>query len=183
MIIVPAEPDIPANLSATADDGEVTVTWSPVSGATSYRLYWLASANCSALDTDDARVENAVSPHTHTGLANGTRYCYAVAAGNAGGESALSAAVSATPVPPPAAPANLSVTGGNSELTLRWDPVSGASTYNLYWLSPSNGQCSMLSRSNGTRVTGVTSPHVRSRPARFVCYAVTAVGSTGERVT
>jgi len=36
-------------------------------------------------------------------------------------------------VNPPAIPANVVAAAGNGQLTVSWDPVLGATSFNLYW--------------------------------------------------
>jgi hypothetical protein len=81
---------------ATAGDTQVMLSWTAVSGASSYHVkrstttggpYTQAGAPTSATFTD-------------TGLTDSTKYFYVVSAVNAGGESANSIEVSATPVVP-----------------------------------------------------------------------------------
>jgi hypothetical protein len=96
-------PAVPAGLHATAGSAQIVLTWTAVSGATSYHVkrsttnggpYTQISAPTAANFTD-------------TGLTNGTTYFYVVSALNSVGESANSAQVSATPA---AAVADITVT-------------------------------------------------------------------------
>src|SRR5207237_769418 len=66
-------------------------------------------------------------------------YYYVISALNAGGESANSAQVSATPAAPPGAPGNLTATAGNAQVTLSWTAVSGATGYNVKRSTSSGG--------------------------------------------
>lgn len=84
----------PANVTANPGDGQVTVLWDPVAGAVSYALYTAEGGNAAAR-TD---VGTATS-WTAVGLTNGHAYRFSVTATGAGGESAHSAEVSATPAP------------------------------------------------------------------------------------
>jgi len=92
----PGQTGIPQNVTATAGDRLVTVTWSPVSGATSYNLYW--STTSSVTKITGTKIEGVSSPYGHdSGLTNGTTYYYVVTAVGPDGESAESSEVSATP--------------------------------------------------------------------------------------
>jgi fibronectin type 3 domain-containing protein/DNA-binding protein YbaB len=90
---IPA-PGAPTGVTATAGNAQVTVTWTAVSGATSYNLYYAMSPGVTIASS---KVPGAASPYVQTGRTNGTTYYYRVSAVNAGGESALSSEVNATP--------------------------------------------------------------------------------------
>ena len=94
-----AVPATPADVRATAGDGEVRITWTPVAGATSYDLYWSTAAGVTK--TNGTRIQGVTSPALLTELANGTTHHYVVTAVNDVGESGESVEVTATPAPPP----------------------------------------------------------------------------------
>ncbi len=107
-----------------------------MTGATSYNVY------CSTLPfgTAGTKITGAARPYVQTGLAPSTTYYYVVTAVNGSGESAPSAQAAATtnaPVPVvPAAPAGVTATGGTNQVTVSWNAVAGATTYNLYMERP-----------------------------------------------
>ena len=80
-------------MTATAGNGQVGLSWSASSGATSY--------NVKRSTTSGGPYTTIASPtttsYTNTGLTNGTTYYYVVSAVNTAGESANSSQVSATP--------------------------------------------------------------------------------------
>ena len=173
-----AAPPAPTGLTATPGDGQNTIAWSPVGGATSYNVYWATAAGVTP--ATGTRIANATAPLLHTGLMDGTGYFYVVTAVNAIGEGAASTEVNATPVAPvspPAAPTGLTVTTGDTALTISWDPVSGASSYDLYW-STGPG----VTPANGTRIPGATSPYLQTAliNGETYHYVVTAVNAIGE---
>ncbi len=91
-VLISESLNAPTNLSATAGNGQVRLSWNPVAGATSYNLYWNVANGAEQLITITA------PPYTHTGLTNGTTYAYRMTAVNASGvEGASSQEVSATP--------------------------------------------------------------------------------------
>lgn len=79
----------------------------------------------------------------------------------------------------PAAPGGVSATAGNTQNTITWSASSGATSYNLYW-STTTG----VTTSNGTQITGVTSPYTHTSLTNGTAYyyIVTAVNATGESV-
>jgi fibronectin type 3 domain-containing protein len=129
---VPA-PGAPTNLTAVPGDGQVTLSWRRIAGASSYVVYWGTEPQ---VDTDSPAVTRVPGPpYVHLGRANGTTYYYRVSAMNPGGESPLSLEVSATPQPPaPATPGFLQAeAAGSHDVALSWGSVTRADTYELFW--------------------------------------------------
>jgi hypothetical protein len=91
-------PPVPAGLTATAGDAQVMLAWSLSTGATGY--YVKRSTTSGGPYAQIATL--AGTSFTDTGLTNGTKYFYVVAAYNAAGVSANSAEVGATPAAPAA---------------------------------------------------------------------------------
>jgi len=131
---------------ADAENGEVTLDWQMVADATSYNIYYgTTSSNLTKISTTPAVLIGP--PYTVTSLTNGTTYYFALSAVNASGESDLSNPISAIPNdrPPPAAPTNIRANAGNAEVTVSWNTVPGASSYNLYcWDGSSLGRVSII---------------------------------------
>ncbi|MFP2935029.1 fibronectin type III domain-containing protein, partial [Pyxidicoccus sp. 3LG] len=96
---------------------------------------------------------------------------YAVRARNAAGASAFSGNVSATTQAEPTVPAVpsglVATAGSESQITVTWNAVSGATGYDL--------------QRDGVTVTGVTSPHAHSDLAAGSAhtYAVRARNAAG----
>lgn len=94
----------PLNLQATPGDASVTLSWSPVAGASTYSVYMatqggVTKANYGSLP-GGARLAGRTSPATVAPLLNGTAYYFVVTAVNASSESAESTEVQATPRSP-----------------------------------------------------------------------------------
>ncbi len=171
---------IPLDLTVTEGSEEVTIDWDDIAGAT-YNLYWSTSPGVA---TSNDKIEDiSASEFTHTGLANGTTYYYAVTSNQVCGESGLSEEVSATPQAsglPPEQPSNVVAEAGDGEVSVSWDSVPGATSYNIYWdTSPD-----VTTTSNGSSIN-VTSPFVHDGLANGATYyyVVTAVNSYGEGLT
>ncbi len=91
-------PSTPTGVTATAQNGSVTLSWTASAGAASYNVYRGATAGGEAA----APLHSGLTATTYTdsGLTNGATYYYTIAAVNSGGTSAPSAEVHAVPVAP-----------------------------------------------------------------------------------
>jgi hypothetical protein len=166
-------PAIPTGLSATAGNAQVGLAWTAVSGATTY--------NVKRSTTTGGPYTTINSPttttFTDTGRTNGTAYYYVVSAVNTYGESTNSTQQSATPtLPIPAAPAGLTATPGDTQVSLSWTASANATSYNVK-RSTTNG---------GPYTTTVGSPTTASftntglTNGTIYYYVVTAVNASGE---
>lgn len=160
-------PSAPTSVNATKGAGQVSLTWTaPSSNGGSAILDYLIeyrAGNGSWLVFNHT-ASNATSTIV-TGLTNGTSYTFRVSAINsAGTSSASSISSAATPLTTPDSPTNLSVTSGDTEVTLTWDaPVqNGGSAITNYLVEykVSQGSWTSFSRSATTetvaRVTGLS---------------------------
>src|SRR4030095_6870888 len=109
-------PPAPANLSASAGDARVVLTWDASAGATSYNVKRGTSSG-GPYTTVASGV--TVTTYTDTSVNNGTIYYYVVSARWRGGETSNPNEAAATP--PPAAPSNLTATAvSSSQINLTW---------------------------------------------------------------
>lgn len=172
---LPTPPAVPT-LSASAGDGQVVLSWTAVATATSYNLYF--GDNNAVTRGSGTKIPGVASPYTHVGRTNGTAYYYVLTAVNAGGESAESELASATPRPPiPGVPANVTVTPGNGQVSISWDPVAGSASYNIYW-----GTSAGVTKSSPNKipVSGTSYSHTGRTNGTTYYYIVTAVNMSGE---
>ena len=163
----PTVPAVPTDPGAAGGANKVTLSWGAVLGASSYNVYW--STSSSLTSANGTKIAGVASPYVHTGLAAGTTYYYVVTAVNSVGESSASPRVTATTTAP--------VIPVAKQLTLAWDTVAGATTYNLYWSTVPG-----VTTANGTKISGVSSSYVHTGLAAGTTYyyIVTAVNSTSE---
>jgi len=107
-------PAAPTSLTATSGNGQVSLSWTASSGATSYNVK-RATVSGGPYTTIASATATAF---TDTGLTNGTTYYYVVSALNSAGESANSAEVNVTPsggdFTVSAAPGSQTVTAGTA---------------------------------------------------------------------
>jgi mannan endo-1,4-beta-mannosidase len=99
-------PSAPANLSASAGDRQVHLSWNAVPGASYYNIYW--STNPGVKKTNGTKIGNITdTSYIHDNLTNGTTYYYVVTAVNSYGESSESNEANATPSSNPPPPPSL----------------------------------------------------------------------------
>lgn len=155
---IPNPPGVPINVNATATTNSVTVTWSEVNGATGYDI-----------SLDNTVYSVSETNKTITGLVSGIKHSYKVRAKNAGGTSAYSTVQFIKTVPVlPTVPANLNATATYNSVTISWDAVVGAASYDLLF----NGATYNLGR-NTYLFTGL-------KPQTSYTYAVRAKNEAGD---
>jgi len=163
-------PATPTGLTATAGVGQVSLSWTASSGATSY------SVKRSTTSGAEVAISSATSPsYTDSTVTGGTTYYYVVSATNSNGSSGNSNEASATPtVAVPAAPTSLTATPGNAQVSLTWTASAGATSYNVK-RSTTSGSEATISSPTGTSYTDST---VTNGTKYY--YVVTAVNTAGE---
>ena len=87
-------PAAPTNLTASAGNAQVGLSWTASSGATSYNIY---RGTSSGNETTTVATGVTGTTYTNTGLTNGTMYYYRITATNGSGTSGYSNETSATP--------------------------------------------------------------------------------------
>ncbi|HWB68336.1 MAG TPA: fibronectin type III domain-containing protein, partial [Mycobacteriales bacterium] len=113
-------PGAPTGVTATAGDGQATVSWTPPSNnggsaVTGYDVQYSSDGGSNWTSASNAFHTSTATTQTVTGLANGTSYVFRVAALNAAGTGAYSTA--SAPVTPKAAaatPDHTTLSGGGS---------------------------------------------------------------------
>jgi fibronectin type 3 domain-containing protein len=176
---LPQPPATPTGVVATAGDGQVTVNWNTVAGATSYKIYYGTAAGVTSTSASTTKLTATTNSQVVTGLTNGTTYYFVVSALNAGGESAVSSEVLATPVPPaPVKPTGVIVSGGDGQATISWTGVSGATSYNVYYATASGQETS----GTGVKISGAVSPQTITGLTNGTTYyfVVTSQNAGGE---
>jgi fibronectin type 3 domain-containing protein len=160
---------------------QVTLDWDSVDNADSYNVY---VSDFPKAFTEGEKISNAAKPFTITDLELGKTYYFAVAAVNGLEEFKKSEEISYAPDEKIAwlhlkFPKSQVASPGTGKVTLAWDDVKDATSYNIYW-SDKPG----VTKKNGTKIANVKSPHTITGLQSGITYyfVVTAVGKTGESI-
>ena len=133
----PQPPAAPAAPTVVEAEEQLTVTWSAVSGADSYNVFYSDSADSGTSQQSGGDI--SATSYVITGLTNDTPYNVWVKAKNSAGTSGFSPSGTGTPVAAlaapnaPAAPRITSVTHITQQLPIEWNPVSGAVEYEVWY--------------------------------------------------
>ena len=167
-------PPAPLGLRTTAGDALVTLSWSEVTVADRYTVYWNTTGSVS---TSDNIIDAAGSTQiTHTGLSSGTTYYYRVSASNASAEGELSAEVSSTQYPSDWEWGN-SLPQGNRLRNIAWDGSQFVAVGNYGTILSSTDGQTWITQNSGT-ILGLSDIIWDGDSSRFV-----AVGSFGTVLT
>ena len=127
---VAADLDPPA-LAATAAAGQVTLTWQTVTGANGYEIWagqrggeWQKAHTGSLASTDTSFI--------HGGLSGGETYYFAGRSVTTSGALGLFGAEVEATVPVSLAAAAITLTPGHARITISWQAVAGADSYELW---------------------------------------------------
>ena len=127
-----------------AGNGQLTVSWQLVEGASVYEVWMGTSGNSDTAEKYGSDISGAST--VITGLTNGAVYYIWLKAKNSVGASGFSPAVNGMPQvyavtpQPPAVPA---VSVGNEQLTVSWTAVQGATAYEI-WLAAEDNSASAI---------------------------------------
>ncbi len=165
-------PAAPSGLTATAGTGQVNLSWTASTSATSYNV--LRSTTSGGPYTQTGAP--ATTSYVDTSVTNGTTYYYVVTAVNTAGQSGDSNQASATPTATaPAAPTGLTASAGTGQVSLSWNTSSGAASYNVLRGTVSGGPYTQI----GTSTTaGYLDTAVTNGTTYY--YVVTAVNGGGQ---
>ncbi len=152
---------VPTGLTAVAGNGQVSLKWNAVNGATNYTVRWGTGGNYTNYSNSNGeQYSPTTSAYTVTGLTNGTTYNFSIRAKDSSGKlvsSNYSAGVNAAPKAPDTvsvlpAPSGFKRSYNFNSLTVGWNPVAGASGYNVSL----NGQTPVRYGSNSLNTKAVT---------------------------
>ena len=166
--------------------GGVTLKWNEVQGAISYNVYGSTSPGVTKLSGNKFR--NAPNPFSITQLEPGKTYYFIVTANTASGEGEESKELAYTAVADKVGVVDFgnlfdrsiedheSGTSKNKDVTLAWDDVPNATSYNIYW-SASPG----VTKLNGKKISDAKNPYTfKGLKTGTYYFVVTAVNASGE---
>jgi hypothetical protein len=164
-------PASPTNVVAAGGNLAVTLNWSLVDTATSYKVYY--STTTGVTTSNGTLLTPTTNTLQHTGLATGTTYYYIVVASNAGGDSPASAEAHALTTP--AAPVITQATPDNGSVTVTWNAnVPTATSYKVYYGTDPNVTLGPI-----TSTTGSVTINALTNDTTYY-FVVSAVNATGE---
>ncbi len=120
VVTLMSPPAAPSNVHASSTHDTATVSWYPAARATSYNMVFNGTGYSVSGTSQTVR-----------GLRPDTNYSYKVCAVNSGGSSAYSSGTVRTQIQPPAVPENVTASATKDTAAVKWDPVSGATGYDL----------------------------------------------------
>ena len=158
------QPGAPAAPRVEGGNRRVTLSWSAPSsdGGAAITHYQLRHRTGSGAWTTGSELAASPRSATISNLADATLYEVQVRAKNSVDYSPWSRSETGTtsspPPPPLEAPSNLTVTSGNRRLGVTWDPVRGATQYQLQWkkTSASNWLSGSWQSNTSRFITGLT---------------------------
>ncbi len=139
-------PDAPTLNTPEVSGNTITLSWAPVTGATVYRLHYNTKDNFNtSTKIDNLRTTSYVIDSLDF---NTTYYLWTSAANASGGLRTINS-VQVTTGDDPLTPHLTEMKGGLRKVTVSWDAVEGADSYNVYY-----GTSGDISQA--TAVTGIT---------------------------
>ena len=143
----PAAPAVGTTLTITPGAGQVTLNWTAVPGAVGYVIKEATAPG--GPYTYIASITELT--YVITGLNNNTTYYFTVQPTNYGGSAPTPGATAATT--PLAPPASLTAAAGNTQITLTWPAVSGATGYTVERGAVSGGPYTPVGTPTGVSYT------------------------------
>jgi len=174
-------PSAPTAFTAIPRNGQVSLTWTGSTGATSYSIYRGTTSGGEGSTAIASNVTGAA--YNDSTVTNGTNYFYKVAAVNAGGTGAKSTEASATPSSSlPLAPNGVRAQSQayNGSITVYWNTVATATSYSVYRSTTPGGEGAVRYASAGSN-TYFNDTSVTSGTTYY--YEVSATNSFGEGAT
>jgi fibronectin type 3 domain-containing protein len=167
-------PNAPTNVKAEAKSStSILVSWSSVSGATSYEVH------CETGSVSMSKITTVTgTSYTHADLKANTTYKYYITAKNSAGTSDYSSPASATTsgVQKPTTPTYLTAAVESStSIRLTWNPVAWATSYDVYYTVGSSS-----TKNYAANLANSPYVHTGLQPDTTYYYCIKAKNSAGE---
>jgi fibronectin type 3 domain-containing protein len=174
---VTAPPDAPTGLNATAGTNLVSLSWTAAAGIPS--SYNVKRSSSSGGPYTNIIATTTVPTVTYDdAVIGGQTYYYVVSAVNVIGEGADSAYVAVSPIlAAPDAPAGLSVTPGNAQVSLSWSASTFATSYDVKRATDINGPYDYIGTTTAPEVTYDDTDGLSNATTYY--YVVAATGAGG----
>ncbi|MBR5826070.1 MAG: leucine-rich repeat protein [Clostridia bacterium] len=163
------------NITSTAKDTAITLTWDKVPGAAGYRVYVKSGSSWKALKTTTAR------SYTAEGLSSGTTYTFAIKYytkenGKTVWDSELVTVKATTEL---GVTSSLKSTAATDSVTLKWSAVQGADGYRVFVKNTATGKWDIAVRTTGKKTTATIEG---LEPGKKYTFAVRAYVNNGSIV-
>ncbi len=171
----------PTTVSATPGPGQITLTWTAAASVSRYIIK--RSLTAGGPYTAIGCATGGTTTFTDASVVAGTTYYYTVASqlttgANGGGQSVLSAEVSAIPLTgSPSAPTGLTATAGPARVDLTWTGSAGATSYNVKRSTSAAGPFATVGATASAAYTDATATN--GTTYWYVVSAVNALGESG----
>jgi fibronectin type 3 domain-containing protein len=171
-----ATPGAPTGVVVTQGIATLTLSWNAVAGATSYTVYDTVDGSIpttsnfhKSFSTTDPTLTITITSTTLLG----TAYAFVVSASNDNGEGRLSSVETGATLFPTNVQA---ITTSSGAMTITWDAVSGAASYNVYDTKDGSMPTTMVYNATYSKTT--TTLHlINCSSGDLYTFAVTAVDS------
>jgi subtilase family serine protease len=164
----------PTGLTVSPKGQSVNLAWTAEPTASSFNIYQgtqPGQEGSTPVQTGATGTSASV-----TGLQNGQRYVFTIAAVSALGVSGKSNEAQATIAP--AAPTGLSASGGNSSVMLTWTAATGATSYNVYQGTSSGNESAQPVQAGLTGTSSTVTGLANGTSYYFTVVAVDAGGAS-----
>jgi len=173
----------PEGFVAAAGDGEVSLSWSAVDGASAYNVYRSTVAFTSVETATQIASGVSATSYVDEAASNGQTYYYAVTATDGSAESDPTATQEATPqdTTAPSLADDLAATAGEEAVSLSWSASSDGDLagYNLYRAESSFTAKGEATKVNAELVTATSYDDAGLMNGQAYYYRYTAVDAAG----
>ena len=147
-------PTPPSNFTFNVNSTSIVLSWNTTFETDNFLIYRSTDINNLTTGAPYTTITSPILTYTDSALGSSVNYYYTIISSNASGNSTL---ISKTilALSAPFAPANVSLTQNATNVSLTWDSVIGADTYNIYRSTTSG-----FTPGNTNKISPVTLSHL-----------------------